>query len=180
MGYKMTEEHKKKIGESNSHPRVKKWKIKDTSNMKGKHPKTEFKKDFSPWNKGKKGVQKHSEETRKKMSDSHPKGENHPNWKGGIFKNNPYKRMLFLNSRRRALRMKAEGSHTQGEWELLKKQFGYTCPACFKKEPLISLTEDHIIPLSKGGSDYIENIQPLCRSCNCKKHTKITYYEKEG
>jgi len=71
----------------------------------------------------------------------------------------------------------AEGSHTFGEWELLKKQYGYRCPACGKKEPEIKLTEDHIIPLSKGGSDYIENIQPLCRSCNSKKHTKIVKYE---
>ena len=75
--------------------------------------------------------------------------------------------------------MEAKGSHTQGEWELLKKQYAYTCPACGKSEPEITLTEDHVIPLSKGGSDYIENIQPLCKSCNSKKHTDITDYRKE-
>lgn len=79
--------------------------------------------------------------------------------------------------KRRNIQFDAEGSHTQGEWETLKKQYGYTCPSCHLKEPEIKLTEDHIIPLVKGGSDFIENIQPLCGSCNCKKHTKTIKYE---
>jgi 5-methylcytosine-specific restriction endonuclease McrA len=87
----------------------------------------------------------------------------------------------FSEARRRARENNAEGLHTVGEWELLKKQYGYVCSSCNRKEPDIKLTEDHIIPLSKGGSDYIENIQPLCKSCNCKKHTKIIKFQlKKG
>jgi len=130
-----------------------------------------------------------TKETRTKMAEA-KSGKNHPNWKGGICdnrkeyvkkayqawveKNRVYKN--FLTSRRRARKRMAEGSHTFGEWELLKEQCGYICPACGIEEPEIMLGEDHIVPLIKGGSDYIENIQPLCRSCNSIKHTNIIKY----
>lgn len=70
------------------------------------------------------------------------------------------------------------GSHTYERWQQMLKEFNYTCPCCGKQEPEVKLTEDHIIPISKGGDDNIDNIQPLCFSCNSKKNTKITKYEK--
>ena len=93
-------------------------------------------------------------------------------------RNRTYKN--FLNLRRRIIKLNTEGSHTFDEWDKLKAQYNYICPCCGEKEPFKgkfkSLTEDHIIPLSKGGSDYIENIQPLCMHCNIKKHTKVIKY----
>lgn len=65
------------------------------------------------------------------------------------------------------------GDHSFGEWETLKAQYDWICPSCQSSEPDIKLTEDHIIPLSKGGSHNIENIQPLCMNCNLRKGTKI-------
>jgi 5-methylcytosine-specific restriction endonuclease McrA len=34
------------------------------------------------------------------------------------------------------------------------------------------MTIDHIIPKSKGGTDQIENLQPMCHTCNYKKADK--------
>lgn len=87
-------------------------------------------------------------------------------------KNNPQKDLFYVK-RRRARKMNADGSHTLKEWELLKKDYNYQCPLCKKFEPEVKLTEDHIVPLSKGGSDYLNNIQPLCKRCNSIKYNKI-------
>lgn len=135
------------------------------SHRKGKHLTEEHKKRIAKGNKGK----KLSLETRRKIGNAH-RGEKSRFWKGGISFNHEY--LEWLKHKNRRLKQASEGSHTFGEWELLKKQYGYTCPSCKMKEPKIKLTEDHIIPLSKGGSDYIENIQPLCGGCNSKKYTK--------
>lgn len=88
--------------------------------------------------------------------------------------------LSWINNKRNRVinRIKSElGSHTYNDWECLKEKYNYTCPCCHKTEPDIKLTEDHIIPLSSGGSDLIENIQPLCQSCNSKKQTKTIKYE---
>lgn len=87
-------------------------------------------------------------------------------------------RKRFNNARYMARRKNAEGSHTYEEWLKLKKKYNYKCVSCGSKEPFVGqktefLTEDHIQPLTKGGSDYIDNIQPMCFSCNCKKYNLI-------
>jgi len=97
-------------------------------------------------------------------------GEKHPRWKGG------YDNVLFSNRQRKFMKNHNGGKHTLKEWEDLKNKYGFTCPCCHESEPDIKLTEDHIKPLSRGGSNSIDNIQPLCHSCNSKKGTREVIY----
>ncbi len=68
------------------------------------------------------------------------------------------------------------------DYNLLKEKFnklGNKCVICGSK----NITIDHIIPISKGGTNNIDNLQPLCKSCNSSKGNKnmeeFTKYLKE-
>lgn len=154
LGKKHSEESKRKMSEAkkgNQHTLGKHWKASE---------------------KGKENMSKaHMGQKKSPNAYKFPNGENHWAWKDGRSKNKKY-RSWIKNSRNRKKR-NAEGFHTFEEWENLKEKFNFTCLVCSKKEPEIQLTEDHIIALSRGGNNYIDNIQPLCRSCNSKKWNKI-------
>lgn len=87
-------------------------------------------------------------------------------------------KVKIYGAKDRARKQNAEGSFTTQEWTDLKNKYGNICLCCRKKK---KLTVDHIVPLSKGGSNYILNIQPLCKHCNCVKGTQtIDYRPKEN
>jgi 5-methylcytosine-specific restriction endonuclease McrA len=73
--------------------------------------------------------------------------------------------------RRRARKHSAEGSHSAKDIiNQLHKQSN-RCFYCDKE--LTDYHADHVIPLSKGGSDYIENIVITCPTCNHRKSSKL-------
>ena len=75
--------------------------------------------------------------------------------------------------RRRASKRNAPiNDFTADDWRALCKAAGYHCAYCGKKFPFKELTQDHITPLSKGGSHTLSNILPACHSCNSRKHAK--------
>jgi hypothetical protein len=78
-----------------------------------------------------------------------------------------------IQAARRTRQTLTGGSYTHIEWIDLCAKYDLRCLCCGRQEPDIKLTADHIIPVSMGGSSYIDNIQPLCKSCNSSKGTKI-------
>jgi hypothetical protein len=164
LGKKMSDEHKKKIGEAHKGkkkpPFSSEWRIKQSNSHKGQHSSpltefkkgervsisTEFKKGMIPWNKGLRGYKA---------------GDKNNMWKGGITPEN----------------QRIRTSTTYKEWR--KKVFerdDYRCFDCGVKSgegKKIILHADHIYPFSlfpRLRFD-INNGRTLCRDCHKRTET---------
>lgn len=88
-------------------------------------------------------------------------------------KNNPEKNRV-KSMKRHALKRGAKGRGVTAEqWIEIMNKYGNKCLCCGYTG---QLAIDHIIPLINGGEHDVNNIQPLCRSCNSKKGTKTIDY----
>jgi 5-methylcytosine-specific restriction endonuclease McrA len=76
--------------------------------------------------------------------------------------------------RRRARKMAAPGSHTADD---IKTQYKRQHGRCYWCGESVGggYHADHVVPLSRGGSDDIGNIVIACPSCNLKKNTKMPH-----
>lgn len=82
---------------------------------------------------------------------------------------------------RRARKIGASGSHTAEQLLQLLERQHFKCAGCttsIKDKRHI----DHIMPLARGGSNDIRNLQWLCPVCNNKKHAKdpIAWAQENG
>lgn len=70
----------------------------------------------------------------------------------------------------------AGGSFTQKEWNWLFDLCGRCCLVCGTTD---NIEKDHIVPVSREGTSYIENMQPLCETHNRQKYNKIIDYRPQ-
>jgi len=68
---------------------------------------------------------------------------------------------------RRARKRGLLATLTAEQWKAIKVAYKECCSYCGKKAEL--LTQDHVLPLSRGGEHVAANVVPACRSCNSRK-----------
>lgn len=82
----------------------------------------------------------------------------------------PLAERLAHNRRLRQVRLqlaKTKGTHTAGEWEAIVAETGGICVRCGYQHtmPHEKPVKARVHPIALGGSDGIDNLQPLCRRC---------------
>lgn len=76
--------------------------------------------------------------------------------------------------RRRARKNKSPfNDFTTDQWEACLDAFDNTCAYCGKNTEV--LEQEHVIPISRGGSNTKTNIIPSCGSCNYSKGAKTMF-----
>lgn len=70
-------------------------------------------------------------------------------------------------TRKARLRGAGQADLTLQQWREIKKAYGNRCVYCGERPR--KLTQDHVIPVSRGGAHSAANIVPACAKCNAKK-----------
>lgn len=168
MPYKNKEEEKKKRKE---------WRTKNKAKIylynllyNATHPEMVEKSNKKWYENNKELAKKRSSEWKK----DHPEKTKENRRKEYI--NNPEKSKGHWRKRRAILNGVSGGHYTHDEFVDLCNKYGNKCLCCGRDD--VKLTADHIIPISKHGSDEISNIQPLCKSCNSRKGIGCTDYRR--
>ena len=63
-----------------------------------------------------------------------------------------------------------DATMTRAQWKSVLAWFENKCAYCqlwFER-----LTQDHVIPISRGGAHAVDNIVPACRTCNARKYAR--------
>lgn len=74
-----------------------------------------------------------------------------------------------VDARHRARKLGALASLTTTQWKAIVAAYKGRCAYCGVKPKQI--TQDHVLPLARGGHHTPENVVPACMPCNQHKHT---------
>ncbi len=113
---------------------------------------------------------KHRPENQESLSAYHKAHRSRPDIK--------VRRMVSVRNRRALLRRGASGIHTVQD---IRQQYERQKGKCYWcSEKLVKYHVDHIIPLSRGGSNWPDNIVIACPTCNLSRKNKLPHEFAEG
>ena len=116
------------------------------------------------------GYARHRDKCLERSRDWHAKNpEKVKAGKARYFKENRTTVLAWL-MRRRTKKLNAPGHSTAEQIRARIEYYGSKCYLC-RVAPYQHL--DHVIPLSRGGSNWPANIRPACSPCNLKKSDRL-------
>lgn len=76
---------------------------------------------------------------------------------------------LLIKNKKQAATARTKKRFGKKERAYILEKFEHKCSICKKELEKNYIHIDHIIPISKGGTNNIQNLQVLCVECNLKK-----------
>jgi hypothetical protein len=73
-------------------------------------------------------------------------------------------------SKRHRLNPRPDNSLSANDWTSILEKWNHRCVYCGSSD--VPLTQDHYIPLIKGGQHTADNVVPACLTCNCRKRDR--------
>lgn len=64
-------------------------------------------------------------------------------------------------------RKNAPGRHSEAQWAVRLAQYDHRCAYCGTNRR--ALVKEHVVPVSAGGTNDIDNLVPACQPCNARK-----------
>lgn len=75
--------------------------------------------------------------------------------------------------RQRRRKQTISGRHTAEQWAEVLARYNYQCLCCGSMD---NIQKDHVMPIAMDGTDNIDNLQPLCATCNNRKGARYIDY----
>lgn len=64
---------------------------------------------------------------------------------------------------------RSRGTHTPTEWRAVRRAANGQCRYCAVELNVFNGVRDHKVPVARGGSDAVDNLDYICWQCNAEK-----------